>query len=81
MKQFINNPVTLHFYSPEERLPETTDSVIVIYKTDEFTKCTICNGYTVIAAVKAEERRAGGEKTIAWATFSPDWVVTERGES
>lgn len=79
----INNPITLHFYSPEEQLPETDDWKIVIVKTYDKRKIDF-----IIASYYEEDNKwyddhlYGIEKddVIAWATFSLEWVVTERGE-
>lgn len=85
----LNNPIPLHFYSPEERMPADDSKVVLIYiKTGD----TPTYYYTVMALYKSY-----GEnhprfytnyietnwidliddriKIIAWASFSPEWVL------
>lgn len=88
-KILLNNPIPLHFYSPEERLPADGSKVVLIYiKTDD----TPTYYYTVMALYKiyGEEHprfytnfiethwldpRDERIKIIAWATFWPEWVL------
>lgn len=79
-KLFINNPVTLHFYNPEEQLPDTDEWKIVIVKTYDKAKMDFR-----IVSYSYEDRKfyddhlypIEKEDVIAWATFSPEWVVSE----
>ena len=79
-KPFINNPVTLHFYSPEEMLPDNDDWKIVIVKRHDILK----RDFRIATySEKFDEweddhlYNIDNEDIIAWATFSPDWVVSE----
>lgn len=79
MKHISANPITLHFYSPEEQLPDNDDWKIVIVKT--------CNNKMDFRIASYSDKFEEWEDDhlyyidngdiIAWATFSPDWVVSE----
>lgn len=79
-KLFINNPVTLHFYSLEEQLPDNDEWKIVIVKTYDKAKMDFR-----IASYSYQDRKfyddhlyqIDKEDVIAWATFSCSWVVSE----
>lgn len=85
----LNNPIPLHFYSPEERLPADGSKVVLIYIKYLDTPVYY---YTVMALYKDQGVRRptfyanvfneglnaeGNEriKIIAWASFSPEWVL------
>lgn len=81
MKQFVNtNPIALHFYSPEEQLPNDDDWKIVIVKTYDPRKMDFR-----IATYSDDWNEwdddhmyhIDNDDIIAWATFSPDWVISE----
>jgi len=67
----LNNPIPLHFYSPEERLPEDEDLKIVICKTQK--------GFVSWNRAYYDGHWWHGagslSNVIAWASFSPEWVV------
>lgn len=79
-KLFINNPVTLHFYSPEDRLPDNDEWEIVIVKTYDKNRMDFR-----IAFYYEDDRKfyddhlypIDKDDVLAWATFSPKWVVSE----
>jgi len=72
----LNNPIPLHFYSPEERMPADDDYKICIVMTEYDGRCkwrrlwydkeTDTWKFAGFTSVK---------NVIAWASFSPDWVV------
>ena len=75
MKQFVNtNPIALHFYSPEELLPDDNGCKIIIYKSAfgelacDFACFSGKRWYSLVGIM---------DDIIAWATFSPDWLVSE----
>lgn len=75
----LNNPIPLHFYSPEERMPDKDDWTykIVVRKstlTDSFYDFCIAQYY------RNEDKWTDDnlyeiDNIIAWASFSPEWVL------
>ena len=74
----MNNPISLHFYSPKEMLPDDDDWKIVIVKTYDKRKTDFR-----IATYSADWNewnddhlyQIDRDDIIAWASFSPEWVV------
>lgn len=73
-KLFIKNPVTLHFYSTEEQLPDDDSYKIVICSDGSFDFGFYDSEYKVWATMNECIQMYN---VIAWATFSPEWVVSE----
>lgn len=69
----MNNPISLHFYSPEERLPEDDENKIVIYKVPGGVSTGI--GYYNNHYNYWFDSDGTIEDVIAWASFSPEWVI------
>lgn len=67
----LNNPITLHFYSPEERLPADEELKIVICKTQK--------GFVSWNRAYYDGHWWHGSgslsNVIAWASFSTEWVL------
>lgn len=77
----LNNPIPLHFYSPEERLPYPESTIIAIlhnpYKEyAHFGKYrpVFSLGRDFIEAYEDKDNDCRNE-IIAWASFSPEWVL------
>ena len=74
----INQFIPLHFYEPSEKLPADDDWKIVIVKTynKKKTDFRIASWYENDNKWY-DDHLYGIEKdyVIAWASFSPDWVV------
>lgn len=74
----LNNPIPLHFYSPEERLPHDDDWKIVIVKTHDMRKTDF---RIATYSDKWDEwdddhmYHIDNDDIIAWASFSPEWVL------
>ena len=74
----LNNPIPLHFYSPEERLPEDDDWKIVIVKTYDKRKTNfrIATYYDQYDEWNDDHlHQIDNDDIIAWASFSPEWVL------
>lgn len=80
-KLFINNPVSLHFYSTEERLPDDFMEKIVIVRTNSMGDLVFLSRYDNSRKIWTYSHEDMEEyfsnHVIAWASFSPDWVVSE----
>ena len=77
----LNNPIPLHFYSPEERLPGPQSTIIAIlfnryyeYKHYGKYRPVFSTGEDFIA-VYTDKDNDNRNDIIAWASFSPEWVV------
>ena len=80
-KILLNNPIPLHFYSPEERLPNPNSTIIAIlynryaeYKHYGKYRPVFSTGEDFIA-VYTDEDNDNRDDIIAWASFSPKWVI------
>ena len=77
----LNNPIPLHFYSPEERLPDPKSTIIARlfnryaeYKHFGKYRPVFSTGEDFIA-VYMDEDNDNRDEIIAWASFSPEWVL------
>lgn len=68
----MNNPISLHFYSPEERLPEDGSYKIIICEDGEFDFGFYDSEYKLWATMN---EFIPMDNVIAWASFSPEWVI------
>lgn len=77
----LNNPIPLHFYSPEERLPEPHSTIIAILHNlyGEYShygkyRPVFSTGADFIKAYEDVNNDCRSEM-LAWASFSPEWVL------
>ena len=68
----MNNPINLHFYSPEEKLPDDEELKIVICKTQ---KGFVSWNRAYYSSIGFWHGSGSMSNVIAWASFSPEWVV------
>ena len=73
----LNNPIPLHFYEVSERLPDDDSYKIVIYKTTLFDKefDFAIASYDSFDKKWTTDHLYEIDKIVAWASFSPDWVL------
>ena len=78
----LNNPILLHFYSPEELLPNPESTIIAILRNEyaeykHFGKYrpVFSTGADFIKAYEDENNDCHNE-IVAWASFSPEWVIS-----
>ena len=73
----LNNPIPLHFYSPEERLPDDNQFKIVIYRKESGDYPQLAKYFPNVNQWYGvdDPARVCGLPVIAWASFSPEWVL------
>lgn len=67
----LNNPIPLHFYSPAERVPNDMSLKIVVCRT----KKGILTWNRAYYDGRFWVGSGSMSGVIAWASFSPEWVV------
>lgn len=74
----MNNPINLHFYRPAEQMPDDDDWKIVIVKTHDIRKTDFrIATYSDEWDVWNDDHfyQIDRDDIIAWASFSPEWVI------
>lgn len=81
MKHINGNPISLHFHSPEELLPDDGLEKIVILSTEYMGDLVFLSRYDTSRKIwtysHEDMEQYFSDHVIAWATFSPEWVVSE----
>jgi len=75
----LNNPIPLHFYSPEERLPDDELQKIVIVRGSYMGDLVFLSHYDTLRKIWRypceDMEQYFSNHVIAWASFSPEWVL------